>query len=63
MIENYYYQLVQQNNDTFTWNVVETQTDQTIAEFMFEDDAIDMVMHLMNGGGFDGFTPQFFLNL
>lgn len=62
MIENYYYFLNQHNDDTFTWNVIETQTNQTIAEFIFEDDAISMVMHLMNGGGFDGFTPSFFLN-
>lgn len=62
MIENYYYHLVQQDDDTFTWNVVETQTNQTIGEFLFEDDAISTVMHFMNGGGFDGFTPRFFLN-
>jgi len=62
MIENYHYHLVQQDDDTFTWNVVESQTDQIIYEFIFEDDAIAMVMHLMSGGGFDGFTPKFFLN-
>jgi hypothetical protein len=60
-IENYCYELVQQNDDTFTWNVIETQTGQTIAEYLFEDDAISMVMHLMSGGGFDGFTPRFFV--
>ena len=61
-IENYYYTLVQQDNDTFSWNVIETQTNQTIAEYLFEDDAIETVMHLMSGGGFDGFTPRFFLD-
>jgi hypothetical protein len=60
-IENYYYELVQQNDDSFTWNVIETKTNQVISEYLFEDDAISMVMHLMSGGGFDGFTPNFFL--
>lgn len=61
MIENYYYHLDHQN-DEFTWNVVETQTNQVIFRHIFEEDAVAMTLNLMNGCGFDGWTPSFFLN-
>lgn len=61
MIENYYYHLNQHENNTYTWDVVETQTNQTIYRFIFEDDATALLTKLINGHGFDGYTPSFFL--
>lgn len=59
-MNNYYYELVD-NDDTFIWNVVETQTGYVIREFFFEEDAIELTDRLMDGHGFDGYTPAFFL--
>ena len=49
------------NGEDFVWSVHENTTDQTIASYYFEDDARSLAKHLNQGGGFDGFTPAFFL--
>lgn len=60
-MRNYYYELIEGEDVTFSWCVIEAQTQQIIAEYAFEEDAIDMTNHLLDGHGFDGFTPAFFL--
>lgn len=42
-------------------DILETKTDQIIAENVGTNTAKMMVRHLNLGGGFDGFTPAFFL--
>jgi hypothetical protein len=49
------------HNDEFMWSIHENTTDQTIASYYFEEDAISLARHLNRGGGFAGFTPSFFL--
>lgn len=44
-----------------TYEVVETGTRQVIKSEMGKDEAKAMTRHLNMGGGFDGFTPSFFL--
>lgn len=41
--------------------VLETQTNLIINKFNNNKDARNLVRHLNFGGGFDGFTPTFFL--
>jgi hypothetical protein len=41
--------------------VVETGTRQVIKSDMTKNDAKSLARHLNMGGGFDGFTPSFFL--
>lgn len=47
--------------DDFFWNVKETSTNSVIRTFYFEEDAKKLSGHLSFGGGFGGFTPNFFL--
>ncbi len=47
------------NNDELLWHVFEETTQQTVAEFFFEDDAQEYSKFLEKGGGFAGFTPAF----
>ena len=42
--------------------VYETQSNQLINYFFFEDDAREELTKLKSGIGFDGFTPAFMLN-
>lgn len=42
-------------------DVIETKTDQVIASSLPMSQAKAMVRHLNFGGGFDGFTPSFFI--
>ncbi len=44
-----------------THEVVETGTRQVIKSDMTKNEAKAMARHLNMGGGFDGFTPSFFL--
>ena len=44
------------------FNVVETQTDQVIMTGLSQARAKQACRHLNFGGGFDGWTPQFFLS-
>jgi hypothetical protein len=53
--------LREEENSMFFWFVIENQTNQVMAEFFFEDDAIKMTNQLLEGYGFDGYTPSFFL--
>lgn len=48
-------------NDELLWCVGEKQTKQVVAEFCFEDDALEYSLFLEHGGAFDGFTPSFIL--
>jgi len=42
-------------------SVIETTTSQTIKTAKTVDEAKKLARHLNLGGGFDGFTPNFFL--
>lgn len=44
-----------------TYEVVETGTRQVIKSEMRKEEAKSMARHLNMGGGFDGWTPSFFL--
>jgi hypothetical protein len=44
-----------------THEVVETGTQQIMKSDMTKDEAKTLCRHLNFGGGFDGFTPNFFL--
>jgi hypothetical protein len=46
-----------------TYEVVETETNQVIKTDLTKNEAKSMCRHLNFGGGFDGFTPGFFLNI
>jgi hypothetical protein len=46
----------------FLYEVVETETNQVIKTDMTQSEAKSLCRHLNFGGGFDGFTPGFFLN-
>jgi hypothetical protein len=50
---------VNQNNNLF--EVLEIPTKQVLKSFPNREDARSMVRMLNFGGGFDGFTPTFFL--
>ena len=52
---------VQNNDGDFLWSVFETQTDQIIDSFIFEEEARSYARFLNNGGAFAGFTPSFML--
>jgi hypothetical protein len=60
-IVKYHYDLFT-NNDMFSWIVIENETGHAVGSHIFEDDAIEQMKFLTNGGGFDGFTPEFFVN-
>lgn len=48
---------------TQNYDILETQTNQIVAENVpgFNDEAKRLCRHLNLGGGFDGWTPDFFL--
>lgn len=43
------------------WEIIETQTNQIIRSFKDEEKAKKLNRHLKGGGGFNGWTPSFFL--
>jgi hypothetical protein len=45
-----------------TWDLFETQTGLLINNYLKKEEAKLMLLHLNKGGGFAGFTPQFFTN-
>lgn len=45
----------------YGYSVLETATEHIIYTFDNRSDAKKMMKHLNLGGGFDGFTPNFFL--
>lgn len=47
--------------DNFGYNVVETKTEQIIKVLETQAEAKKLMKHLNLGGGFDGFTPNFFV--
>lgn len=59
-MSNYYVLPLEVESD-FIWCVIETQTEQLIQAFAFEDEAEEYKRFLMKGGAFDGFTPSFIL--
>ena len=52
------YKIVNENN---TYNVFETATEQVIRSFFTVDEAKKFLRHLNLGGGFDGWSPSFFM--
>jgi hypothetical protein len=48
-------------DENLLWYVHELSTDQIVAEFFFEDDAIDLCKYLEAGNAFAGHTPSFML--
>jgi hypothetical protein len=48
-------------NDFGSYKVLETTTEQTVGLFSTELEARKFLRHLNFGGGFDGWTPSFFL--
>jgi hypothetical protein len=48
------------NNDTM-FDIFETQTEQNIKSFDDNTEARKFLRHLNLGGGFDGWSPNFFL--
>ena len=53
------YKLINTNN---LYSVLETQTEQIIKSFKDQSEAKRFMRHLNFGGGFDSWTPTFFLN-
>ena len=49
------------DNDELLWLVYENGSQQIVAEFFFEEDAVELCEFLESGGGFAGFTPKFIL--
>ena len=49
------------DNEELLWIVHEITSDQSVAEFFFEEDAAELCKFLEKGGGFAGFTPTFIL--
>ena len=52
------YKIVEENN---AFNVFEVPTEQVIKTFSDNKEARKFLRHLNLGGGFDGWTPTFFL--
>lgn len=50
---------IQKNQDQF--DILETQTNQIIESHKMQQDAKKRVKHFNFGGGFDGWTPSFFM--
>ena len=48
-------------HDCLEWHVYEKSTEQIIATFFFEEDAVELATLLERGMGFAGFTPTFML--
>lgn len=55
---------ISKDNDKFHISELESSVAQekTIQTFSSYDKAKEMYLHLKSGGGFDGFTPDFFVN-
>ena len=49
------------SEDNLLWYVYELSTDQIVAEFFFEEDAIELCKFLESGHGFAGHTPTFMI--
>jgi len=49
------------DSEELLWIVHETVSDQIVAQFFFEEDAVELCSFLESGGGFAGFTPSFIL--
>ena len=45
------------------WSVMETQTEHLIGKFFDKKEAKTLQRHLNFGGGFDGWTPNFFCKI
>ena len=58
---NYMYDAVMDENENVLWLVQETQTEQIINSFLFEDDAHEYCNFMNRGGSFNGWTPAFML--
>ena len=58
--KKYNYSIVEGENKS-VYYVKEDSTDQIIESFSDWSDARKCMKHLNSGGGFDGFTPTFFL--
>lgn len=50
-----------QTSGHFLYEVVESNTNQVIKSDMTQAEAKNLCRHMNFGGGFDGFTPAFFL--
>lgn len=48
-------------NENSIFNIIETATDQIVANFSDQKEAKTFLRHLNFGGGFDGWTPVFML--
>lgn len=59
---SYILSLIERQNAQFTWGIYETETDQIIKEFIFEQDAKKFAKKLQTGHGFAGFTPRYLFN-
>jgi hypothetical protein len=57
MTQNYKYT----KHDRDDFYVTEEATGNIIAQNLLHKDASKLIKHLNDGGGFDGFTPDFFL--
>ncbi len=55
-----YYPHMTQEED-LVWHVFEEGTKQVVGSFVFEEDAVDLMEWLENGGAFAGWTPAFML--
>lgn len=60
-MSNYYVLPLATEDHDFIWCVMETQTEQLIRAFEFEEDAKKYSKFLNKGGAFAGFTPSFVL--
>ena len=60
-MKHYDYYHVFDSDDQLYWRVYEKASDQVVAEFFFEEDAMHLCQFLEKGGGFAGFTPSFML--
>lgn len=49
------------DKDQTIYCVFEEETQQVIDAFILREDAVQLYNTLMNGGGFNGHTPAFFL--
>jgi hypothetical protein len=61
-MSNYYVMPIESEEHGFIWCVMESATNQLIYAYPFEDDANEHMKFLSRGGGFDGWTPPFFVN-
>lgn len=55
------YEIIETGGKNKTYQIKETETDHIVATFKKNVDAKKMAKHLNLGGGFDGWTPTFFV--